>query len=67
MSVRGGFVRMKAHAIPQRSRAATGFRLQKLDSGDRLAEVVLVPPAPDEDDTLEGIDSAEATQDEPQA
>ena len=67
VSERGVIVRMKADAIPQQSRAATGVRLQKLDSGDRLAEVVLVPPAPDEDDTLEGIDSAEATQDEPQA
>jgi DNA gyrase subunit A len=25
-------------------------RLQRLDAGDRLAEVVLVPPAPDEED-----------------
>ncbi|MFN9386625.1 MAG: hypothetical protein ACK6BU_06675, partial [Cyanobacteriota bacterium] len=37
-------------AVPQQSRAATGVRLQRLDSGDRLAEVVLVPPA------LEGED-----------
>jgi DNA gyrase subunit A len=67
VSERGVIVRMKADAIPQQSRAATGVRLQKLDSGDRLAEVVLVPPAPDEEDTLEGIDSAEAQPDEPQA
>jgi DNA gyrase subunit A len=26
-------------------------RLQRLDSGDRLAEVVLVPPAADDDDS----------------
>jgi DNA gyrase subunit A len=26
-------------------------RLQKLDSGDRLTEVVLVPPAPEEEET----------------
>ena len=67
VSERGVIVRMKADAIPQQSRAATGVRLQKLDSGDRLAEVVLVPPAPDEDDSLEAIDNTEAEQDEPQA
>jgi DNA gyrase subunit A len=39
---------MQADAVPQQSRAATGVRLQKLDSGDRLSEVVLVPPAPEE-------------------
>ena len=48
MSERGVIVRMQADAIPQQSRAATGVRLQRLDSGDRLAEVVLVPPAPEE-------------------
>jgi DNA gyrase subunit A len=42
-------VRTQADAIPQQSRAATGVRLQKLDSGDRLTEVVLVPPAPEEE------------------
>jgi DNA gyrase subunit A len=45
VSERGVIVRMEADAIPQQSRAATGVRLQRLDSGDRLAEVVLVPPA----------------------
>ncbi|MEX1324408.1 MAG: DNA gyrase subunit A [Synechococcaceae cyanobacterium] len=49
VSERGVIVRTQADAVPQQSRAATGVRLQKLDSGDRLAEVVLVPPAPDED------------------
>jgi DNA gyrase subunit A len=48
VSERGVIVRMQADAIPQQSRAATGVRLQRLDSGDRLAEVVLVPPAPEE-------------------
>jgi DNA gyrase subunit A len=43
-------VRTQADAIPQQSRAATGVRLQKLDSGDRLTEVVLVPPAPEEEE-----------------
>jgi DNA gyrase subunit A len=36
--------------VPQQSRAATGVRLQRLDAGDRLAEVVLVPPALEEED-----------------
>jgi DNA gyrase subunit A len=49
VSERGVIVRTKADAVPQQSRAATGVRLQKLDAGDRLAEVVLVPPAPEED------------------
>ena len=49
VSERGVIVRTQADAIPQQSRAATGVRLQKLDAGDRLAEVVLVPPAPDEE------------------
>jgi DNA gyrase subunit A len=48
VSERGVIVRMQADAIPQQSRAATGVRLQKLDAGDRLTEVVLVPPAPEE-------------------
>jgi DNA gyrase subunit A len=48
VSERGVIVRMRADAIPQQSRAATGVRLQRLDAGDRLAEVVLVPPAPEE-------------------
>lgn len=47
VSERGVIVRLQSDAIPQQSRAATGVRLQKLDSGDRLAEVVLVPPALD--------------------
>jgi len=51
VSERGVIVRMKADAIPQQSRAATGVRLQRLDSGDRLTEVVLVPPAAEEEDS----------------
>ncbi len=50
VSEKGVIVRMRADAVPQQSRAATGVRLQRLDSGDRLAEVVLVPPAADEED-----------------
>jgi DNA gyrase subunit A len=50
VSERGVIVRMQADAVPQQSRAATGVRLQRLDAGDRLAEVVLVPPAPDDEE-----------------
>ncbi|MCS5704642.1 DNA gyrase subunit A [Synechococcus sp. FGCU-3] len=55
VSERGVIVRTKADAVPQQSRAATGVRLQKLDAGDHLAEVVLVPPAaPEEEAVVEG-------------
>ena len=53
VSEKGVIVRTQADAIPQQSRAATGVRLQKLDSGDHLTEVVLVPPAPEEEETEE--------------
>ena len=53
-------VRLQSEAIPQQSRAATGVRLQRLDKGDRLAEVVLVPPEAEADD--EPADSAEAAE-----
>lgn len=61
VSEKGVIVRMQADAIPQQSRAATGVRLQRLDSGDRLAEVVLVPPAgeDDEEEVTEGVTAAE--------
>jgi len=55
VSDRGVIVRMKADAIPQQSRAATGVRLQKLDAGDRLSEVVLVPPAHEEEEIEEAL------------
>ena len=44
VSEKGVIVRTGADAIPQQSRAATGVRLQRLDKGDLLSEVVLVPP-----------------------
>jgi len=44
VSEKGVIVRTSADKIPQQSRAATGVRLQRLDSGDQLSEVVLVPP-----------------------
>jgi len=54
VSERGVIVRLQSEAIPQQSRAATGVRLQKLDSGDRLVEVVLVPPAGEDDPEAAG-------------
>ena len=60
VSERGVIVRMQADAVPQQSRAATGVRLQRLDAGDRLAEVVLVPPAPDDEDAAAEADTGSA-------
>jgi DNA gyrase subunit A len=61
VSERGVIVRTRADAVPEQSRAATGVRLQKLDSGDRLTEVVLVPPVQDEEaPLLDGEAVAEA-------
>jgi DNA gyrase subunit A len=51
---------MQADAVPQQSRAATGVKLQRLDSGDRLSEVVLVPPALEEDEESGEDASSEA-------
>ena len=52
VSEKGVIVRTSADKIPQQSRAATGVRLQRLDSGDRLSEVVLVPPENEENASL---------------
>ena len=60
VSERGVIVRTQADAVPQQSRAATGVRLQKLDAGDRLAEVVLVPPAADDESDGESSGDPEA-------
>jgi len=60
VSERGVIVRMQADAIPQQSRAATGVRLQRIDTGDRLAEVVLVPPAPEGEEAELGGGAAPA-------
>ena len=50
---RGVIVRTNADKISQQSRAATGVKLQRLDDGDHLAEVVLVPHEQiDEEDQL---------------
>ncbi|ABO17792.1 DNA gyrase subunit A [Prochlorococcus marinus] len=40
---KGVIVRTNADQISQQSRAATGVKLQRLDDGDHLSEVVLVP------------------------
>ena len=60
VSERGVIVRTSADKIPQQSRAATGVRLQRLDAGDRLSEVVLVPPdSEDQDQPDDRSDSSE--------
>jgi DNA gyrase subunit A len=66
VSEKGVIVRMQADAVPQQSRAATGVRLQRLDAGDHLAEVVLVPPAPPGVEPAAGVetDELEASVDE---
>jgi len=71
VSEKGVIVRTGADRIPQQSRAATGVHLQRLDRGDRLVEMVLVPPAsPDEDGTndsecpADGQDGQPSTQGE---
>ncbi len=43
VSEKGVIVRTNADKISQQSRAATGVKLQRLDDGDHLAEMVLVP------------------------
>jgi DNA gyrase subunit A len=40
---KGVIVRTNADKISQQSRAATGVKLQRLDEGDHLSEIVLVP------------------------
>ena len=56
VSERGVIVRTSADKISQQSRAATGVRIQKLDNGDKLSEVVLVPP--EQIDEEEGKESS---------
>ena len=43
VTAKGVIVRTNADKISQQSRAATGVKLQRLDDGDNLSEVVLVP------------------------
>ncbi len=58
---RGVIVRTSADKIPQQSRAATGVRLQRLDSGDHLSKVVLVPPENDEQENQVNNESSSDT------
>ena len=54
---KGVIVRTNADKISQQSRAATGVKLQKLDDGDHLSEVVLVPREQTrESEALDAID-----------
>ena len=65
VSEKGVIVRTSADAIPQQSRAATGVRLQKLDKGDRLLKVVLVPPEADDDSADDTSKDSESSDTEP--
>ena len=49
MTEKGVIVRTNADKISQQSRAATGVKLQRLDEGDHLSEVVLVPREQEEE------------------
>ena len=54
---KGVIVRTNADKISQQSRAATGVKLQRLDDGDHLSEVVLVPHEQIEDkDQLSSVE-----------
>ncbi len=55
VSNRGIIIRQAVDAISLQSRAATGVRVQRLDSEDAIAAVALVPPAPE----TEGEEEAE--------
>ena len=61
VSEKGVIVRTSADLISQQSRAATGVRLQRLDSGDHLAEIVLVPHQQDQEESSE--DSSKSNND----
>ena len=65
VSERGVIVRTSADKISQQSRAATGVRIQKLDNGDKLSEVVLVPPEQINDDENESSTTKESTNNDP--
>ncbi len=65
VSERGVIVRTSADKISQQSRAATGVRIQKLDNGDKLSEVVLVPPEQINDDENESSTTKESINTDP--
>ena len=61
---KGVIVRTNADKISQQSRAATGVKLQRLDDGDHLAEVVLVPHEQiDEDQNNESTNNKDLNED----
>ena len=60
VSNRGIIIRQAVDAISMQSRAATGVRVQRLDSEDAIAAVALVPPAPE----TEGEEETEETVEE---
>ena len=65
VSERGVIVRTSADKISQQSRAATGVRIQKLDDGDKLSEVVLVPPEQINDDENQSSSTKESINTDP--
>ena len=65
VSERGVIVRTSADKISQQSRAATGVRIQKLDNGDKLSEVVLVPPEQINDDENQSSSTKESINTDP--
>jgi DNA gyrase subunit A len=62
VSNRGIIIRQVVDAISLQSRAATGVRVQRLDSDDAIAAVALVPPAPETEGELEEAEAAEAAE-----
>ena len=68
VSEQGVIVRLQVDRIARQSRPATGVRLQKLAAEDRLVEVVLVPPASeDEAENGEGVDNEHEGEGHPEA
>jgi DNA gyrase subunit A len=53
ITTKGVIIRQASDAITQQSRAATGVKLQRLDSDDTIAAVALVPLAPEGSDELD--------------
>jgi DNA gyrase subunit A len=53
ITTKGVIIRQASDAITQQSRAATGVKLQRLDSDDTIAAVALVPLAPEGTDELD--------------
>ncbi len=54
---RGVIIRQAADAITQQSRAATGVKVQRLDSDDAIAAVAVVPLSEEDEDAEENVDA----------